>query len=80
LVESALIPFHRTILMTLYATGAKRAELAHLKSTKTSRPLVGNLKTPQPRIDPSHGLIRKMLHNMPEIIKNLYGNNKDSIN
>jgi integrase len=31
LIESALIPFHRTILMTLYATGVRRAELANLK-------------------------------------------------
>jgi integrase/recombinase XerD len=31
LIESALIPFHRTILVTLYATGVWRAELAHLK-------------------------------------------------
>lgn len=31
LIESADTPFHRTILMTLYATGVRRAELAHLK-------------------------------------------------
>jgi len=31
LIESALIPFHRAILVTLYATGVRRAELAHLK-------------------------------------------------
>ena len=31
LIESALIPFHRTILVTLYATGVRRAELANLK-------------------------------------------------
>jgi site-specific recombinase XerD len=31
LIESALTPIHRTILMTLYATGVRRAELAHLK-------------------------------------------------
>ena len=31
LIESALTPFHRTILMTLYATGARRAEVANLK-------------------------------------------------
>lgn len=33
LIESALIPFHRTILVTLYATGVRRAELANLKVT-----------------------------------------------
>jgi integrase/recombinase XerD len=33
LIESALSPFHRTILVTLYATGVRRAELANLKVT-----------------------------------------------
>ena len=33
LIESALIPFHRTILITLYATGVRRAELANLKTS-----------------------------------------------
>jgi site-specific recombinase XerD len=31
LIESAIIPFHRVMLMTLYATGVRRAELAHLR-------------------------------------------------
>jgi integrase/recombinase XerD len=31
LIDAAGSPFHRTILMTLYATGARRAELTHLK-------------------------------------------------
>jgi integrase/recombinase XerD len=31
LIDSATTPFYRTILMTLYATGVRRAELAHLK-------------------------------------------------
>lgn len=31
LIESAPSPFHRTILITRYATGGRRAELAHLK-------------------------------------------------
>src|SRR5258708_11860237 len=30
LIESALTPFHRVLLMTLYATGVRRAELTHL--------------------------------------------------
>jgi site-specific recombinase XerD len=33
LIAAALTPFHRTILMTLYATGVRRTELAHLKLT-----------------------------------------------
>jgi site-specific recombinase XerD len=31
LIESADTPFHRILLMTMYATGARRAETAHLK-------------------------------------------------
>ena len=31
LIESAILPFHRMILMTLYATGVRRSELARLR-------------------------------------------------
>jgi site-specific recombinase XerD len=31
LIDSAIIPFHRMILMTLYATGVRRAELANMR-------------------------------------------------
>jgi integrase/recombinase XerD len=31
LIEAAEFPFHRILLMTLYATGARRAEVGHLK-------------------------------------------------
>jgi integrase/recombinase XerD len=31
LIDAARLPLHRTLLMTLYATGLRRAELAHLK-------------------------------------------------
>ena len=31
LIDAAESPFHRILLMTLYATGARRAEVAHLK-------------------------------------------------
>src|SRR5271157_5186214 len=31
LINAALTPFHRIVLMTLYATGVRRAELARLK-------------------------------------------------
>jgi site-specific recombinase XerD len=31
LIDAAEFPFHRVLLMTLYATGARRAEVAHLK-------------------------------------------------
>ena len=33
LIDAAYTPFHRVVLMTLYATGVRRAELAHLKVT-----------------------------------------------
>jgi integrase/recombinase XerD len=31
LIESAILPFHRVILMTLYATGVRRSELANMR-------------------------------------------------
>src|SRR5712692_1409931 len=31
LIDAALTPYHRTLLMVLYATGVRRAELTHLK-------------------------------------------------
>ena len=31
LIDAAEFPFHRILLMTLYGTGARRAEAAHLK-------------------------------------------------
>ena len=31
LIDAALTPFHRTLLLALYATGVRRAELTHLK-------------------------------------------------
>src|SRR6266404_2819927 len=31
LIDAARTPYHRTLLMTLYATGVRRAELTHLK-------------------------------------------------
>ena len=33
LIDSADTPYHRVVLMTLYATGVRRAELTHLKLT-----------------------------------------------
>ena len=33
LIDAASTPFHRTMLMLLYATGVRRAELTHLKVT-----------------------------------------------
>jgi site-specific recombinase XerD len=36
LIDAAEFPFHRILLMTLYATGARRAEVAHLKRSSLS--------------------------------------------
>ncbi len=33
LIDAARTPYHRTLLMTLYATGTRRAELTHLKAS-----------------------------------------------
>ena len=33
LIDAARTPYHRTLLMTLYATGARRAELTHLRAS-----------------------------------------------
>src|SRR5437870_562951 len=33
LIDAAGTPFHRTLLMTLYATGLRRAEVTHLKAS-----------------------------------------------
>jgi len=33
LIDAAVTPYQRTLLMTLYATGARRAELTHLKAS-----------------------------------------------
>jgi integrase/recombinase XerD len=33
LIDAAMTPYHRTLLMTLYATGTRRAELTHLKAS-----------------------------------------------
>lgn len=38
LIAAAASPFHRMLLMTLYATGVRRAELTHLKITDIDSP------------------------------------------
>jgi len=41
LIDSALTPFHHIMLMTLYATGVRRAELTRLKITDIDSRRVG---------------------------------------
>jgi len=42
LIDAAEFPFHRILLMTLYATGARRAEVAHLKIRGYRQPADGH--------------------------------------
>jgi hypothetical protein len=50
LIEAADTPFHRILLMTMYATGARRAEAAHLKVSRHvwSTPLSNLVSLPVP--------------------------------
>jgi integrase/recombinase XerD len=52
LIDAAEMPFHRILLMTLYATGARRAEVAHLKvSDIDSRRMVVHIRGGKGRKD-----------------------------
>jgi site-specific recombinase XerD len=52
LIDAAEMPFHRILLMTLYATGARRAEVAHLKiSDIDSRRMVIHIRGGKGRKD-----------------------------
>ena len=54
LIDAALTPFHRILLMTLYATGGRRAEVAHLKvSDIDSQRMVIHIRGGKGRKDPS---------------------------
>src|SRR6202049_2095170 len=52
LIDSALTPFHHIVLMTLYATGVRRAELTRLKITDIdSRRMIINIQGGKGRKD-----------------------------
>jgi len=59
LIDVAAIPFHRILLMTLYATGARRAEVAHLKvsdiDSRPSRLRCARYVFPKQHVDTQHG-------------------------
>jgi integrase/recombinase XerD len=62
LIDGASLPLHRTLLMTLYATGLRRAELAHLKVTDIdSRRMVVHVQGGQGRKDRDLMLSPKLL-------------------
>jgi integrase/recombinase XerD len=72
LIECALTPVHRTILMTLYATGMRRAELANLKlSDIDSRRLVIHIQGGKGRQDRDVMLSPKLLEALREHYRSL---------
>lgn len=67
LIDSALTPFHRVILMTLYGTGVRRAELTHLKvSDIDSQRMVVHVKGGKGRKDRDVMLSMKLLEALRE--------------
>ena len=67
LIDAALTPFHRTLLMTLYATGVRRAELTHLKvSDIDSQRMVIHVRGGKGRKDRDVMLSPKLLEELRE--------------
>jgi site-specific recombinase XerD len=67
LIDAALTPYHRVLLMTLYATGARRAELTHLKrSDIDSQRMVIRIQGGKGRKDRDVMLSSKLLEELRE--------------
>jgi integrase/recombinase XerD len=67
LIAAASTAFHRTLLLTLYATGARNAEVTHLKcSDVDSKPMVVHLQGGKGRKDRDVLLSPKLLEELPE--------------
>ena len=67
LIDAADSPFHRTLLMTLYATGVRRAELTHLKiSDVDSQRMVIHVRGGKGRKDRDVMLSPKLLKELRE--------------
>jgi integrase/recombinase XerD len=65
LIDSALTPYHRILLMTLYATGVRNAELTHLKvSDIDSKRMVIHIRGGKGRIDRDVMLSLKLLEEL----------------
>jgi integrase/recombinase XerD len=65
LIDAALTPFHRILLMTLYATGARNAELTHLKvSDIDSQRMVIHIQGGKGRVDRDVMLSPKLLEEL----------------
>src|SRR6266568_3969933 len=72
LIDSALTPFHRILLMTLYATGVRRAELARLKiSDIDSRRMVIHIQGGKGRQDRDVMLSPKLLEALRDYWRSL---------
>ena len=67
LIDAARTPYQRTLLMTLYATGARRAELTHLKvSDIDSQRMVIHIQGGKGRKDRDVMLSPKLLEELRE--------------
>src|SRR6202166_3513754 len=67
LIDAALTPYHRILLMTLYATGARNAELTHLKvSDIDSQRMVIHIQGGKGRVDRDVMLSLKLLEELRE--------------
>src|SRR5271169_4687651 len=65
LIDAALTPFHRILLLTLYATGARNAELTHLKvSDIDSQRMVIHIQGGKGRVDRDVMLSPKLLEEL----------------
>ena len=72
LIDSAQTPFHRIVLMTLYATGVRRAELTRLKvSDIDSRRMVIHVQGGKGRQDRDVMLSPRLLHSLREYWRGL---------
>jgi len=72
LIDAALTPFHRIVLMTLYATGVRRAELARLKiSDIDSQRMVIHIQGGKGRQDRDVMLSSKLLDALREYWRGL---------
>src|SRR6266850_299018 len=73
LIDAAGTPFHRTLLMTLYATGVRRAELTHLKiSDIDSKRMVIHVQGGKGRKDRDVMLSPKLLEALREHWRGLH--------
>jgi len=67
LIDAALTPYHRILLMTLYATGARNAELTHLKAGDIdSKRMVIHIQGGKGRVDRDVMLSPKLLDELRE--------------